>query len=154
MNWMNSRAFVRHMVAAALLGATLASSAPVARWCPMSWDCVPPAIYLRCALFASSAPARFALTSTCANSSCCTAPKRARAYCLADPGLSSVWRRHVPNPRNPSAATAAPLAVLALTAPEPARVRARGLEPQARPPSADPASRPPVRGPPNRAANA
>jgi hypothetical protein len=152
MNWRNSRGFVRPTVVAALLAATLASSAPVARWCPMPWDRVPPAMYLRCALFATSAPARYALTSTCAGSSCCPAEKRARAYCLTDPGLSSVWRRHVPKPRNPSATVAVLTAALALAAPEPALLRARGLEPEARPPSADPASRPPVRGPPFRAA--
>ena len=151
MNWINSRGVVRPMVVTALMAATLASSAPVARWCPMPWDRVPPAMYLRCSLFSSSAPARFAMVSSCAGSKCCPVERRARAYCLTDPGLSSVWRRHTPAPQNPSAAVAVLAVALSLTAPEPALVRARGLEPEARPPSADPASRPPVRGPPIRA---
>ena len=151
MNWMNSRRFGRPVVVTALMAATLASSAPVARWCPMPWDRVPPAIYLRCALFSSSAPARFAVTASCAGARCCPIEKRARAYCLTDPGLSSVWRRHTPAPQNPSGPVAVLAAALAQAATEPALVRARGLEPEARPPAADPASRPPVRGPPMRA---
>ena len=151
MTWLNSGVFVRLTAATALLLGAVASSAPVARWCPMPWDRVPPAIYLRCSLFASSAPVRFALSASCAGARCCPVQKRARAYCLTDPGLSSVWRRHIPVPQNPSSAVAVLTVAPALAAPEPALERARGLEPEARPPSADPASRPPVRGPPMRA---
>jgi hypothetical protein len=142
----------RTLMGVALLAATLASSAPVTRWCPMPWDRVPAAMYLHCSLFSSTAPMRGALASPCATScsrACETStPPAKRAYCLGDPGLSSVWRPQLQTPRNPSAVVAVLVAATALAPPAPAFERARGLEPQARPPSADPAARPPVRGPP------
>jgi hypothetical protein len=148
----NSRRRARALMGVALLAATLASSAPVTRWCPMPWDRVPAAMYLHCSLFPAAAPMRYALASPCATScsrACETStPPAKRAYCLGDPGLASVWRPQLRTPRNPSAVVAVLVAVTALAPPAPAFERSRGLEPQARPPSADPAARPPVRGPP------
>lgn len=148
----NSGRRARTLMGAALLVATLASSAPVTRWCPMPWDRVPAAMYLHCSLFPAAAPMRGALASPCATS-CSRACERStppakRAYCLGDPGLSSVWRPQLQIPRNPSAVVAVLVAATALAPPAPAFERSRGLEPQARPPSANPAARPPVRGPP------
>ncbi|MGH7740767.1 MAG: hypothetical protein ACRENS_01960 [Candidatus Eiseniibacteriota bacterium] len=153
---------VSRWLAVPLLAGALASSAPVVRWCPMPWEGVPPAVYLRCSLFSASLPAPRG--ASCADAaSCplahsvgrpacdgesCPLAGRSRAFCLSDPGLASVWRPHVHAPRNPSAPVAVLIAALTMTAPAPAISHARGLEPEARPPSADPRSRPPVRAPP------
>ena len=146
--------FSRWLALPLLIGA-IASTTPVARWCPMPWDRVPAALYLRCSLFASSAPVRFALVSSCAGAASCTKSRHCshggQAYCLADPGLSSVWRPLLHTPRNPAAIVAMLVAAPVLAAPERAMQRSRGLEPEARPPSVNPATRPPVRGPPMRA---
>ena len=146
---------VSRWLALPLLIGAIASTAPVARWCPMPWDRVPAALYLRCSLFASSAPVRFALASSCSGAASCTKSRpcsqAGQAYCLADPGLSSVWRPLLHAPRNPAAVVAVLVATPVLAAPESAIRRSRGLKPEARPPSVDPANRPPVRGPPMRA---
>jgi hypothetical protein len=153
-------------LAVPLLAGAIASTAPVVRWCPMPWDDVPAAIYLRCSLFSASVPAprgpACADVSRCplaherdaaggCNGASCPMAAHSRAFCLTDPGLASVWRPNIRAPRNPASAMAILATALALAAPTPAMLRARGLEPEARPPSADPRSRPPVRGPPIRA---
>lgn len=189
------RTALRRASIAPLLLAALSATAPVARWCPLPWERVPAAVYLRCSLFSEVSPVRVGLTaggpaaSACAAAgapSCAAAgasasacahgragegaascpmahPARARetaapagpapvhssrAYCLTDPGLASVWRPHIPAPVNSAVVVAVLVAETSIASPASARWQTRGLEPEARPPSAEPAARPPVRGPP------
>lgn len=170
-------------MAAALLAGAVASSTPVARWCPMPWDHVPAAIYLRCTLFSASGVAHFALApaseaaaactlgrvaagshsmSSCSGGACgaphcpkrASEPARDRAYCLSDPGLASSWRPSLHAPRNPAPAVAVLIAAPALPAPASAIARTHGFEGDAQPPGAEPAARPPVRAPPTLSADA
>ena len=161
--WVNAFAFVGLLAAAS-------AAVPAVRWCPIRWDQVQPAAYLRCDAglppLDGRCPAPAAATDVdpasapagSQASACDMAPAapqsktlpRGRAYCLGDPAIARGLLSRAPRLHASDTFEILPAPTVSEHRPAP-RFASRTWVAEARPPTHHQASLPPVRAPPREA---